>query len=264
MNKDFFKVAFKLPFPSFRCPHCEPGFLQLVEKSMKIYEPTYSKINTQDPDAEFDWAVRRYNCIFECSYKACSEIVCMSGLVEYLEEYEFDEQGYPCGERYVDVYKPLTFSPAPVLITIPKQAPETVKEAIESAFTLYWIDLEACTSRLRMSIELLLDELHVPRRSSKNKPLTLNQRIDEYAKLNPGSSLINTLEVFRGIGNIATHEDSIERKLVKEAFEIYEETLRELFDNKSAVINEMKNSIIKKLELRDRLAIQPDVKRVDD
>jgi hypothetical protein len=149
--------------------------------------------------------------------------------------------------RVVDVLRPTFMSPPPPLITLSERVPEIARKEINLAFQLFWMDNRICASRLRTSLERLMDHFGVARfrkQPGKRRPLDLAARIDKLPKKVKTQDLSAILHALRTIGNLGTHGSKVTRAAMLDAFQLYEMALAELFKDES----ETAKAIIKRLK----------------
>jgi len=228
-------------FPSIPCPRCASGNAKLDPESLEVVEPAYSKKGRSDQNWEPDWDTERFSLNLTCDNASCGEIMVVSGDTSLSEVYDEEDEGWV----YIAHLRPRAMYPAPLLISVPKQAPSAVRENVCLASSLYWVDTSAAANRLRASVEYLLDFLEVPRESTKNgktRRLDLNGRIEIYEQQN--SEHAPSLTALRMIGNLGSHGESVQREALLDAFEIYEYTLEELCGQRKSRIEELRQKLI--------------------
>ena len=86
---------------------------------------------------------------------------------------------------------PRRSTPAPPMIQIPKLCPKPVRQEIEAAFSLFWVDYAASLNRIRNVIEIILTEMGVKRfgrKGGKRTRLSLDSRIQALQSKKPAAS----------------------------------------------------------------------------
>lgn len=170
----------------------------------------------------------------------CGETVAVSGFMS--------EENYPIDEE-TEIRKsitPVVFYPAPKIIDIPDTCPKDVKKILDETFGLYWLDLGSCANKIRISIEVLLNELNVRKmRITKNgeTELTLHSRLEIFRKTNPDVS--NHLMAIKWIGNTGSHFSEITSDDVLDAYEILEFSLEKLYNDREKKLLQLSNEINK-------------------
>lgn len=134
--------------------------------------------------------------------------------------------------------------PAPPIINV-KLVPKELKSELEMSFAFYWCDRGASASRMRTSLERLMDHFKVPAttmvtdKSGKRhrKRLDLSSRIDKFAKKIGSTRYSDLLHALRVVGNVGTHGNKIvSRTDMLDAFKAYEYALEKLFEDKKESI----------------------------
>lgn len=216
------------PFFEYRCPSCETGFLSPVKTSFRSIEPKYSSSEHGEEDWDPHWVTYRF--VFECicTKNNCGEIAFVSGSGGVSERYDFNGDS-----EYYDYYIIKSFVPAPLLIDIPKDVPDSVSELIKRSFSLFWCDVAAAANALRASLEALLTELNVPtvqkNKYEKTVEISLHERLEIWAKNQKDySDLCMTL---KDVGNLGSHGEIVKEELFIGVLEIYGHVLHKLYEN---------------------------------
>ena len=230
--------------PLFKCPNCNKGTLAL-HKTPIIEEPQFS-VAAHNHDAwDPEWVSERFILMLKCSIAKCGELVAVSGETS-VEQVDDEEFGYV----YESMLRPKSMYPAPHIVQLPTDTPRWVKNELELAFQIFWADTGACATKIRTSVERLMDHFGVAKfkrvKTSKTpgKPGKL-VRLDLYSRIerfiaNTGSLVHQDhLHALRVVGNLGTHEGEISRTHILEAFEVYEHALEELIAKKSKQISKL-------------------------
>jgi hypothetical protein len=217
--------------PAFPCPRCDRGNLRYIEKSRRFEESEGSKIAQQSGDISPFEAEWRFSIFLKCGVFKCGNIVSVQGDAELKERHDWEIDQ----DRFYYLLTPRGMYPPPPLATIPSETPQSVSDEIRIAFSLFWIDLGSCANRLRISVEKILDELGAP----KGK---LFDRIQAFKTSDP--DLADTFDALRHVGNVGSHEGAVKREATLDAFEIYQDTLADLFGNRKAKIAAMRQRLI--------------------
>jgi hypothetical protein len=242
-DRDLWQGAYaRNVIPKFICVKCKNGRLVADGTSLVLKQPAYSKEDRNHPDWEPDWDVERFSLRFTCDHAGCGEVANMVGDTTVAECYEEEFNGW----SLISLLRARAFFPAPPIIEIPREVPESVKGEIEKSFEVFWVDLSSCANRLRVSVELLLDHFKIPRtgidKKGKSTRLDLNGRISIFEKSDPEHA--PTLTALRMIGNLGSHGDEVNRAPLLDAFEIYEYALAELCGQRKARIEQLRQKLI--------------------
>ncbi|UWQ76001.1 DUF4145 domain-containing protein [Leisingera sp. M658] len=126
--------------------------------------------------------------------------------------------------------------------------PTSVQEELKLAFQLYWADLSASTSRLRTSLERVLDEEGIPRHvkdnKGKEKRCSLFQRIDIFEQTKKDADIAESMNALRVVGNLGTHGDAVTADDYFDLLDVYEDALAEIYDKKTEALKAKKAGLI--------------------
>ncbi len=127
---------------------------------------------------------------------------------------------------------PQFIEPAPQLFPVSKDVPDEVATALRSAFRLYWVDWDACVSRLRTAVERLLDAEGIAARFPNGGPIPLGRdRLPEYEKIQP--SVAKKLEAVKWLGDTGTHAiGNVNLKSVNDGLVLISAALEERYPNR--------------------------------
>lgn len=100
-----------------------------------------------------------------CKAIGCGEIVTVSG--ETSVEPQYDDDG---DWGYVGMLRPRSMYPAPNIIKVPEETRHPVLTELSHAYQLFWADYDSCATKIRTSVERLMDHFKVAkfRRAKKN------------------------------------------------------------------------------------------------
>lgn len=228
--------------PAFRCPRCGTNTLKLDDKTLAKEETAASKASQDHEAWEPDWTVERFVVLLRCASGNCGDIVAVSGEVKYEPSYDEDNDW-----SYEAVLQPKSMFPPPPMIALPAELPESIESELKLAFQFFWADYGACATKIRTSVERLMDHFKVakvrivkdpkkPKAPGKLRPLDLGTRIDKFISATGNVVHKEHLHALRVIGNLGTHNNVLTRTEMLEAFEVYEHALEELVGKKSTQI----------------------------
>ncbi|WP_237278901.1 DUF4145 domain-containing protein [Sulfitobacter sp. M39] len=196
---------------------------------------------------EPEWMRMAFTTMLTCDNPICGEVVAVSGRAGVDSLHDYDEVGQP-HQFYYNWLKPASMAPAPPLFPIAKNLPEPVKDELKLAFQLYWMDLSASTSRIRTSLERVLDEQGIATtavdKKGKLRRLDLFDRIDLFEKQSNDADLAESMTAMRIIGNLGTHGDKVKEGDYFDLLDIYEDALSEIYDQKTAKLKAKKQALI--------------------
>lgn len=199
-----------------------------MEGKLQIVETGPSRSAHSHEAWDPDWIVERFTNLLECN--SCQQVAAVAGRTSnFLHQYygPFDE----VETDLATTLHPEYISPAPLLFDLPVKTPEALSEEVRRAFSLIWSDHEACASRIRTCIELLLDDIKIPKveKTAKDKEiaLSLHKRIEKYSVVDKESS--DLLLAVKWIGNAGSHSNTqgLERSDLLDVFEILDYVLEQ-------------------------------------
>ncbi len=228
--------------PKFKCPRCGRGRLIADPSCIRVKQPEFSKIECRHEDYEPDWDTERFSLELKCDEVTCGEISHVVG--DTVAERYYDEEFNT--DAWMSLLRPRGFYPAPPIIDVPKQVPKDIQRELKKAFELYWTDLNATANRLRVSVERIMDQQRVPHEALNKHGvmgrLDLNGRIAVFSKTNKDHG--DTLTALRMIGNLGSHGGDVQREAILDVFEIFEDSLAELYGERTARLKKIKEKLI--------------------
>lgn len=233
---------------SYPCPRCNKGRVRRGDNQIFLVEPHHSKREHGSDDWDPDWIRMSFATILICDNSSCGETVAVSGCAGVEYHYHYGYNGEPEESGYETWLKPVSMFPAPPLFPIAKALPRKVKEELKLAFQLFWTDRSASTSRLRTSLERVLDDQGVatsePDKSGNMRRLTLFERIDRFEKASKDTDIAESMTAMRIVGNLGTHGDEVVEGDYFDLLDVYEDALSEIYDKKSAKLKAKKAALI--------------------
>lgn len=249
MNRDIWlndNFSDKNPAKAWTCPHCGTGTLskKLSEINEIPNKETRLARRSQSYNAK-GLATFTFSTELKCSNASCSEKTILSGRGEYRNW--GDEFTVLAQFRHDRMRKffPEYFQPHLKLIDIPDQTPQNVQAQLQASFPLYWIDKGACSNKLRVSLELLIDHEGIDRirlgQNGKEHNLRLHDRIELFEEKYEG--LGKLMEAVKWLGNEGSHQGDLKTNDILNAFEILETVLEDLYSNRKERIKAMADRI---------------------
>jgi Domain of unknown function (DUF4145) len=254
MDKSLWLSSFsRTEMPAYPCPRCRKGILEIDQKTIETEESAASKANQSHEAWEPEWTDEKFVALLRCSSKKCGEIVAVSGKVSVEPSYDDDDEG---GWNYEGMLEPKSMYPPPPIISLPSNLPASVKDELDLSFQFYWGDYGACATKIRTSVERLMDHFKVakfriakqpkkPNAPGKMRPLDLSSRIDKFISATGAVIHKDHLHALRVVGNLGSHKNVLSGTEMLDAFEIYEHALGELIGKKSAQIGKLAKKLSK-------------------
>ncbi|MBU7570681.1 MAG: DUF4145 domain-containing protein, partial [Flavobacterium sp.] len=219
--------------PKKPCPTCNTGTLDFPNDKYILKTETASsrEMETYGGNYYSDYV---FSMHLKCNN--CDEVVAVTGLRS--------EENYPSNEEVGLQHSiiPISFYPALKIIEIPNSCPKSVKKVLNESFGLYWLDISSCANKIRIAIEVLLNELNVPD-ANGTKKLTLHKRLEEFEKTNSDTG--NLLLAIKWIGNAGSHYSGLKNNDVLDAYELLEFALEKLYNDREKKLIQLSQEINK-------------------
>ena len=243
LNREALSETFdKQDFPIFLCPTCSVGTLTCDKNSIIEVEPEYSKLGPQDDSWEPDWTTKRFSAHFVCNRPKCGEISLMIGDVPMVE-YDDPEFGW----AFQEVFSPKAMFPTPFLFPMPNDTPRNIKRIFLESFSTYWQDKNASMNKVRIAIEMILDDQGIVRqKKTKNGKVTdmrLHERIQTFENKIPEPA--KSLMAAKMVGNIGSHNDQeIARDIVLDVYELLISCISALYGGPDSDLKKRRDMLI--------------------
>ncbi len=239
--------ASSLPRPL--CPTCQAGHLRFTKPTES--EHAASKQGREHAAWEPEWIFGTFVAIAECENNECHQEVhalgkyrvdAASSSPRYDEDYSMSYDA-----QYSTYYTVTLLSPPLVLMRLPETAPPEVREGVERASAVLFLDPGLAGTALRAAVERFLTTEGISPKRSSGGFVTLDQRIRDWKQATPDrASVADLLLAVKWIGNAGSHEVSdVSAKEVLDGVEILDEAFHRLFvgpdiDARARAINSAK------------------------
>lgn len=231
--------------PNWPCPTCGGASLNLKTEELRVYDSAETAHSKGEYWFEADYVRYRFSATLNCSNHRCNEVIAAVGSGEVLTEHTHDHDG-GWDVVYRDIFTPHFFEPCLIPILVPESTPIDVKNALNSAFAIIFANRDATANQLRVSIEVLLDELGVQAQDKNGEFLKLGVRINNHLT---GDLLKykDRLSAIQWIGNDGSHGNgSISLDDLLAGLEIIESILVALYPSSAQDLDELARKMIEK------------------
>ncbi|AGP47092.1 DUF4145 domain-containing protein [Serratia plymuthica] len=221
--------------PHWRCPGCLNETLEIVPGS--FHKEATSK-TTQHQTAVWFEPEEHYtmvfSCLLRCSRKVCQEAVAITG--EGWVENDFNEANEEY--EYIELFRAKYFYPPLPIFILPENCPEPICRQLNEISALLAAHPSAAVNTMRTALEMLLDELGVPREIARvgksSVILTLHKRIDDYPAIIGGYSA--AFMALKWLGNRGSHTDEpIKQSHIVGACTVLDDLIQQIYPQKSNV-----------------------------
>jgi len=246
-TKRYFNENSKIEWP---CPTCDGNALTLVKEKLNCEETATSKKYRKENDEwEIEWVQLVFSGKLFC--KNCEETIFFTGIGNPEHSGYYDRELDEYNEQYTNTFTPTFFEPFIKLFNIPDDCSKELKTEIEHSFKLFWCDLPSCANKIRVSLEILMNEQKVKRyeiKSGKRIPISLHKRIENYNHIEVKDLLL----AIKWIGNTGSHIGNIETIDVLEAYRLLEFSLNKIYKDEARELKKITKEIIKRKGTRKR------------
>lgn len=212
--------------PHWCCPACLNASLDVVPGSFIAHPSAFSLEHRGADwyDAEHEEFV--FTCMLQCSRRSCRESVAVSGIGR--GEKEPDE--YQQRLEYYTSYQARSFVPPLPVFTVPETCPEDIAEQLKTVSALLPVSGGSAVNAIRITLEMMLDEQDVPRRTSGENPqrIPLARRIELHKE-----KLGNHYEAFHALKDFGNHGSHTERRIrfshIEGACQLLNDLVRQLY-----------------------------------
>lgn len=246
-TKRYFNENSKIEWP---CPTCGSNSLNIIKDKLNFEETaTSKKMRNQDDDWEIEWI--EYVNSGQLTCNNCKEIIFFTGIGSPEQSGYYDQILDEYNEEYTNTFTPTFFQPFIKLFKIPENCSEELKTEIYHSFKLFWCDLPSCANKIRVSLEILMNEQKIKRYEIKNGkriPISLHKRIENYNHI----EIKDLLLAIKWIGNTGSHIGEIETIDVLEAYRLLEFSLNKIYNDETKELKKITKEIIKRKGTRKR------------
>ncbi|KFC20416.1 DUF4145 domain-containing protein [Chryseobacterium sp. FH1] len=246
-TKRYFDENSKIEWP---CPSCNTSSLNLIKEKLHHEETASSKkFRSENEDWEIEWIQLVFNGQLTC--KNCGEVVFFTGTGNPEHTGYYDQVLDEYNDQYTNFFTPTFFQPLIKLFNIPDKCSEELLMEIENSFKLFWCDLPSCANKIRISLEILMNEQGVKKfeiRGGKRVPISLHKRIENYNH----SEIKDLLLAIKWIGNTGSHIGDIETIDILEAYRLLEFSLNKIYNDEIKELKKITKEINKRKGTRKR------------
>lgn len=194
------------PWPRPACPVCHTGYIGF---SKPVEDEDYGSASVRDhPEFDPDWVSGTFVVRGQCENPVCRQAMYGTGdyHVNYAQESTDDDD---LGIPYSSYYIVKNFHPPTLIMSIPKSAPDVVREGVLRASRVLFADPGLAATALRATVELFLTSEGISATRDNGGFRTVDKRIEEWRDGHSGRQPVaELLFAVKWLGNAGTHEDS--------------------------------------------------------
>lgn len=207
---------------NYPCPYCNIGIL--VSDNKYYVE---KECNIDFNIAYFPFLVEySFSVILFCNN--CCESISLCGIKEITKQFNHDDN-----EIYIETKYRIKGTSYPLnIFNIPFECPDEIKKIVKESFSLFWINLESCANKVRVAIELILDE-----KSFGNCGKMLHEKISQFSKMNKING--KYMMAIKKIGNKGSHGDEIFHETILDAYELLYNIIEDMYINPIDRLNDI-------------------------
>lgn len=217
--------------PSWRCPDCFNETLAIVPESFcKIYNAATTRYKHEDWFGP-QYVTLVFSCMLRCERANCLETIAVTGSGWTREYNDYDYRGQTV-TTYTDYFDAKTFFPALPLFQPPEGCPEPVLDQLASVSSLLTGHPTAAANAIRSLLEILLDDLSIPREEKRpgksSRTMTLHERLDKHKTITGIHH--DGLMALKLFGNAGSHGGIlIKQKHLEDACQVLEQLIMQLY-----------------------------------
>ena len=247
LKRSIWKNHFKKnEIPEWNCPTCKKGILKGDEKNFIISEDSETIKNYSWEDWEEFFRKGVFCGTLKCNNSNCDENVAIIGEMSVIEESFYAEEVDDVIETYTELLKPKLFIPSLEIFTLIESIPENIKYQIKEAFSLFFTDNSSCANKIRIVVELIMDEFKIQKvtigNDRKRRKISLHHRIEKFKLKYPYEG--EFLMAIKWIGNTGSHSvEQLTKDDTLDGFEMLEHVIYKLYEIETKKINLLKKKI---------------------
>ena len=235
------------PWPRPACPACQVGYVRFAKPDE--YEDHASASAHGDPDWDPEWVSGTFTIKGQCENPGCQLIVHGTGdyQVAYAEKSVDEHSRY---QTYASYYRLKHLHPPMLLMSIPKTAPDQMKEGVLGASRVLFTAANVAATALRATVESFMTTEGISPTRANGQFRPAHERIEEWGKVDAARQRVADLFLaVKWLGNAGTHEGAnLTTKQVLDGAGLLDEAFHRLFtgpdvDARASLINSAKGPL---------------------
>lgn len=217
--------------PGWLCPACQSASLAIVPDTFVRFENASTSQHKGQDWFEPENYVYVFTCMLQCVRASCREVVSVSGTGAEEFNYPHDERD-ETGRSYTEFFQARYFYPPLQLFVLPEACPDSVRSQLTEISSLLTAHPAAAANAIRSLLEVLLDDLKVPREEGRagRSPhhLNLHERLLIHKKMQ--GNHYDGMMALKMFGNAGSHGGTpIEQQHLEDACAVLEQLIKQLY-----------------------------------
>ncbi|WP_128085365.1 DUF4145 domain-containing protein [Pantoea deleyi] len=238
--------------PGWLCPACQSASLAILPDTFMRFENAFTRLNKSEDWFEPEHYAYIFNCMLQCARSTCREVVSVSGIGADEFDYQHDEERDYTGPTYTEFFQARHFCPPLPLFLVPDACPDSVRCQLTEISSLLAAHPAAAANAIRSLLEVLLDDLKVPRAEARTnrtpRPLNLHGRLQNLKVIQAGH--YDGMMALKMLGNAGSHGGKqIEQQHLDDACAVLELLINQLYQRQpdlSSQIERLNRAFAKK------------------
>jgi hypothetical protein len=193
------------PWPRPTCPQCGTGYIGFAAPASDESHET-AQLHGHDY-FDPDWIKGTFVVRGQCENSDCRSAVYGTG--DFHVDLSSDQDFESRGPDYSEYFKLIHLHPAIRIMSVPKSAPDEVREGVLRGSRVLFADPGLAATALRATVERFLTTAGIPGRTTTGSFIPADTRIQQWAAQDPTRE--TTAHLFlavKWLGNAGTHEDA--------------------------------------------------------
>lgn len=240
------------------CPYCDGGLLKIDKETFRTESTKDARFVLEHFDVP-ELSGFKFVSILTC--KSCEDTASMAGvatLIGYHGSCGIDEcmnSDHMDEEIHTHFHYEIKYIDPPInIIQVIEDIPQGMYEALIDSFALFWLDQGSAGNKIRIAIELFMDEVKISKtfvnKKGETRDMFLGKRIEKFGEIEDKKyeKLSRLLTSVKWLGNEGSHVGDLEKEDLLDAYEVLEHVFDEFFmkEKKAQEIKEKAEGLEKK------------------
>lgn len=257
-NKKAYLDYFREDEIDLPCPCCDGGLLKIDKEAFHTKSTNGARFALENFDVP-ELSGFKFVSILTC--KNCEDIANMAGTASLISYHgrcgieECERKDHVDEEFHTHFHYEIKYIDPPInIIKVIEDVPQGMFEALRDSFSLFWSDQGSAGNKIRIALELFMDEVNIPKTFVDKKgvirDMPLGKRIEKFGEIEDKKheGLSRLLASVKWLGNEGSHVGKLGKEDLLNAYEVLEHILDEFFvkEKKAQEIKEKADGLEKK------------------